>query len=226
MLSPRTLFDTSLGTTLPLSECVLDTDALRSSFGGELPFVSLDLRCPEFISALRLTHEFDLEFALRQLRRMRDHNSADFPLATKLYKLVGITVGTHIAEVREVFSGERLILVSSRESQFALSSEVCWSSYPPPLDKRKLPIGRLYPELGSFFLEGIAVDRELQPHELATAVEELVPRLLRKRTRPNSIYPCNVLHHFRSFETHFDSTRVDPAAGKMAARGKREPSPA
>ena len=40
-------------------------------------------------------------------------------------------------------------------------------------DKRKFPIGKLYPELGSFFVDAINVDRDLQPEELAAAIEEL-----------------------------------------------------
>ena len=88
-------------------------------------------------------------------------------MAKKLYSLIAVIAGTRIAEMQQVFAEEPLVLISPGESTFALSGEVCWSAYPPPLDNRKFAIGKLYPDLRTFFLEGLKVNRELQVDELA-----------------------------------------------------------
>lgn len=161
------LVPTSGGTEAKFFHTYLDTPAFRDIFGANVPYLAVEIKDQNLLTAAGVKCQVDAGTAIEALRDWRNRGGASIEGAKRMYRLIhSHTQSADLPRIKQLFAQEPLIFLGGEPAAWIKSSDACWQSYGRILKKYVSSIEAAYPDFKEFFVDLLGIEDTLSSARL------------------------------------------------------------
>ncbi len=167
---------TTKGTFAKPSEVFLDKPEIKELLGDTVPYLSIDINNEDFIKALGINTEANVNSVIEQLKSLAEQKCANITVFTKLYEFLDNRYNYNKSIICNAFSKYPLIYIPDTTQGYFTSCEVFWEDLSSIFGTNRGYLEKHYSKLESFFVEKLGVSKKPGPKEYADVLVDLTKK--------------------------------------------------
>jgi len=190
---------TTKGTVAKPSEVFLDKAEIRELLGDNVSYLAVDVKNEEFITALEINSEANVEGVLENLRGFVEQKCSDRTIFAKLYDFLDKHYGNNENIIKTAFRENRIIYVPDTSQSYFMSREVLWKDVSEIFGETRGYLEKHYEGLKSFFVDKLGVSEKPTPKNYADVLIDLS-----QKEKVNSKDENIILKVYKELNSHLD----------------------
>ncbi len=149
------------------SEVFLDKPEIREVLGNTVPYLAVKIENEDFIRALGINTQANVENVLNYLKALIERKSEDKKKFEKLYKFLDEHFEEDPVKIKDAFREYPLIFVPGTNNKYYRADEVLWKDVSKIFGENRAYLEKHYPKLKKFFLEKLEIREKPIPKDYA-----------------------------------------------------------
>jgi lipopolysaccharide export LptBFGC system permease protein LptF len=155
------------------SEVFLDKKEIKEFLGDTVPYLTINLRNEEFIKAVGINTEANVEGVINNLKSLKEQKCQDVSLFIKLYEFLNRKYIGNESTIKSAFSEHKIIYIPDTNQNYFSCKEVIWKDVSEVFGKNRGYLEGHYPKLKSFFVFNLDVSEKPTSKDYANVLIDL-----------------------------------------------------